>query len=166
MPHHILGISSGRFADFIRMKIISGNDVGIPPIYRHKTYAQTGIIETDADVFTLRAKKLRYFKNITNKMKENNYDNFIIVNYDEISKDPSKIIKIFENVGVPLKGKFRNVDTYKGLPGVSYVPKEYPLVSDEELKYINSKFDWSLENFFSYTKEAYNLNTDKKIIYK
>lgn len=79
--------------------------------------------------------------------------NFIIINYDEVIKDPQLFIKnLSQKFKLDSSTNFDPILKYKGVTSTDYVKKIYYEINAEDLEYLNNILDWNLENKYGFTK--------------
>lgn len=99
------------------------------------------------NIFELRTAKIRNMLMIKDRAKHVYY-----VNYEIVRDKPQEVLKEIANTfNLKLKPNYEPVVYYKGWDKMGvYQPKEYQPISDEDLIYINSQLDESLENQIGY----------------
>lgn len=154
-PWHLPGTISGKwlkectFSEFIRMqeiKAIDGRRIGDPEDDiledRHPLH-----LSNPKSIFELRKWKAEHFLNLPNMLS-----NVYCVNYEDLVKDPEKVIDEINSRWFGKDYEFQNWTKYKASNRDVYVPKTYFEISAEDRKYINKNTDWKVENKLGYFK--------------
>ena len=96
------------------------------------------------------ALELRKYKTINYLAMGKKVKNFCLVRYEDLEKDPKGFLEyLSRKYNLALSQGYHPIDTYKG-SNIPYVKKQYPLISPNNLIYINQNLDWELESLFNY----------------
>ena len=99
------------------------------------------LIESEKNVCVLRNKKNKNFLGLQNKVK-----NFLLINYENITK-----LIFLEIFGIKrISIDWISIDSYKGEGNEKYIAKEYPEFEIEDINFINETLDWEIENKLGY----------------
>jgi hypothetical protein len=79
-------------------------------------------------------------------------DNYLLVNYEDVSENPEKFINFVSTYFKLVNKKFVPLNTYKETKA-PYVKKQYFPIPKNDLKFINSQLDWRVENKVGYFKK-------------
>lgn len=106
--------------------------------------------------------KERPFKNVLElrKYKILNYlqvgilvDNFFVVQYEKVAKNPAQFVEFMsENFHMEKNDVFENITSYKNEGKKKFQKKEYPPFEIKEFEFINQEIDWDVEKFIGYSK--------------
>lgn len=100
------------------------------------------------NVIALRSAKIRAMLEIKNRAP-----NVYYVNYEKVRDYPEEVLnEIAELCNIALKKPFTPVLSYKGVKGTTYKPKAYAPISSDDLYYINSQLNKSLEKKIGYER--------------
>ena len=113
---------------------------------RNKCIQEGELIEHEKNVCILRNKKNKNFLELKNYVKY-----FLVINYEDILFDYTSI-KVIENFEIQRKTKDKiNITNQKGIHEETFKMKEYNLIQDEDILFINVTLDWSVEKQLGYT---------------
>ena len=141
-PYHYKGKKSHSFIDFISHKW---------ELRKRDNIKGYKVLENPVDLWNI---KNRSYINFASNNK-----NIIHVKYEDLLKDPKNIIKrISRSINVPLKDQFTNYEVSTKKDNKIFVDyQDYYLhekwkakITNEEIKFINSKLDKEVVNYFGY----------------
>jgi hypothetical protein len=103
------------------------------------------IVEEEENVCILRNKKNKNFIDL-----EKHVENYVLINYEDLLFDYTQIGNLAK-FGLRKKlPTFVPVELYKGDHNEKYTTKDYPILSIEDIIFINKSLDWELENLLGY----------------
>lgn len=81
---------------------------------------------------------------------QHNFKHFYVINYDQLNKNPEKIIReMCQKFNINVKRNFENHIYRKG-SNIKFTPKKYDTLTKNNLDFINSKIDWNTENLLGF----------------
>jgi len=141
------------FSKFIRMEWVCIYDKTSGTSDKDKKYGTEMINERDPytgerfeNIIKMRTSKIDHCMAI-GKIVEN----FIHVKYEDVNEDPEKFIRdLSEKFNIPTNPMFRHVKTIKGVGNSIYVPKNYPMISEDDESFIQENIDECTEKYVGY----------------
>ena len=80
-------------------------------------------------------------------------DNFFVVQYEKVAKNPAQFVEFMsENFHMEKNDVFENITSYKNEGKKKFQKKEYPPFEIKEFEFINQEIDWDVEKFIGYSK--------------
>ena len=147
-PHHLDNASKGRwkknyhpsFTDFIEREIKQVDSLDQEMIHeRHPIY-----LNRPKNIFELRKWKIENFLSLTNILPH-----VVFLRYEDLVRQPEKIIAEINDKWFGVDYKFQNWDNYKE-KDEKYAPNSYFTLTDEEVYIIKKSTDWNLERNLGY----------------
>ena len=130
-PHHIEN-PSDNFSEFIREK--------------QNTVHLDNIRNIDTNIISLRNRK-----NKGNRVLLNKVVNSKLIKYEELVKDPQKIMDSINNIVNEVNYKFKPynlvVGPAQGKTNKNYKKPKFEDINKEDINFINNNLDWTLEHY-------------------
>lgn len=150
-PHHAPFHYNISFSDFLRREwksYESEHHTWFHPDIneRNKCIKEGVLIEHESNVCTLRNKKNKNFLELKNYVKH-----FLVINYEDILFNYTSIT-IIEDFNIQRRtNNIINITNQKGIHDETFKMKEYNLIEENDILFINTTLDWYVENKLGYT---------------